>query len=159
MRSRLFVFFFALAASVNGWACSFAQPKTFLPTPLPWAKSAIPKPPVVESISVRRGYKADPKDSCADTGVVVVKLIQTPGTDIGFQFSVVTGEADDQIFPDAALFDTLGVYVFPWVDGARDHQEPLDLLVRVVAINRDGEQSQATEFRVFHDGRPTPRKP
>lgn len=159
MRSRLFVLLFALAASTNGWACSFAQPETFLPTPLPWAKAAIPKPPIVESISVRRGYKGDPQDSCADTGVVVVKLKQSPGTDVGFQFSVITGEADDRIFPVAALFNTLGVYVFPWVDGARDRQEPLELRVRVVAINRDGEQSPATEFHVFHDGSPAPRKP
>ncbi len=159
MQRIVYGLLFFFLCTPDGLACSFFQPEQFLPTPLPWAKAAKPKPPIVQEISVSRGYKADPSDSCADTGVVVVKLAQRRGSDTGFTFRVVEGEADDQIFPDTPLFNETGVYVFPWIDGARERQEPLQLRVHVFAVNRDGDQSRPTEFQVVHDGKSEPNKP
>ena len=140
-------------------ACSFAQP-----TPVEFDRNlakpgdAAPPPPAITIESISRGNARDPRDSCGDTGVIALSIPATPlNRELAFSFDLVSGETDDLIFQPGHFtgFEHDGklLFVFPWVDGASDKQEPLDLTVQVTPYLLSGVAGTATEIHVKDRGR------
>ena len=68
----------------------------------------------------------------------------TPATDIGYRFSLVAGALPPSFYilldePSRAVVSD-GQIWFDWSDGTDDHQ-PIDFTLRVVAIDRAGNES------------------
>ncbi|TXH70543.1 MAG: hypothetical protein E6Q88_08380 [Lysobacteraceae bacterium] len=150
--------FLALCAPA-AFACSFAQP---IPVEFDAAQAKTgeraPAAPMVSVESIRRGNANDPFDSCGDTGVVVLSVPATRKTKgLAYTFEVISGTADDVIFDPSPSFgfksDGKYLFVFPWVDGADNAQEPLNLVVRVTAYRRSGLKGGSTDVAITDRGR------
>jgi hypothetical protein len=117
-----------------------------------------PPPPAVAIEAISRGSANNPLSSCADTGVAVLSIPATAANKgLVFSFDLVSGNTDDRIFPPGLFtgFEGNGKiqFVFPWVDGASDKQEPLDLVVRVTPYLHSGLAGAPTEVRIKDNGR------
>lgn len=140
-------------------ACSFIET-----TPVEFDRSlakpgdVAPPSPVVTIEAISRGNANNPHSSCADTGVIVLSIPATAANkELVFSFDPVSGEADARIFRAGYYtgFEENGkfLFVFPWVDGASDKQEPLDLAARVTPYLRSGLAGVPTEVRIKDNGR------
>lgn len=156
---RVAVALAVLLVSPAAAACSFLQPtQVGFDEKLAKPDDVAPPAPAVALVSISRGNADDPRDSCGDTGVIVLSVPATAeNKELAFSFDLVSGTADDLIFQPGHFtgFEHDGklLFVFPWVDGASDKQEPLDLVVRVTSYLRSGLTGAATEIRVQDNGR------
>lgn len=160
MRAKFVGFGLALLSPV-ALACSFVQPNpaSFDPS-LAKPGETVPAVPNVVVESISRGNAGNPQDSCGDTGVVVLSIPATADTKgLIYTFDLISGEADDVIFqPSPATgFEDEGsrrlLFVFPWLDGASNEQEPLNLIVRVTPHLPSGLAGTPIEISVVDPGR------
>jgi hypothetical protein len=146
-------------SSPMAFACSFVRPiPVEFDATLAKTGETPPPAPLVTVESITRGNGDDPGDSCSDTGVVVLSVPATRKTkDIAYTFEIVSGSADDTIFYSVPSvgFKSKGKYlfVFPWVDGAKSKQEPLNLVVRVTAFRRSGLKGESADVTITDPGR------
>ncbi|WP_237067477.1 hypothetical protein [Microbulbifer guangxiensis] len=141
-----------------GHACSFAPGyQDFLIAPSIYRKGPKPESPKITVKKIQRGEKGDP-GMCADAGTLVL-TIDNFRLNTGYQFTIESGVADDQIFPEKYIAPVPGSreLMFVWLDGASYFQEPIQLKVKVVAISLDGIESQASYVNIEDPGRPKPR--
>jgi hypothetical protein len=156
--NRLVLFSVLVLSSPTAFACSFAQPIAVeFDKSLALRGEVAPPAPNVTVESISRGGDI-PLSSCDDTGVVVLSVPADLETrDLAYSFEVVSGSADDVIFqpvPSTGLEDAgKFFFVFPWVDGTENTQEPLSLVVRVTAFRRSGLAGGSTDVSVVHPGR------
>lgn len=141
------------------FACSFVQPEELtFDKALARPGDQPPEAPKVTVHSITRGNADDPRNSCADIGVVVLAIPATAESrKLAYSFETVSGTADDIIFqlgPSAGEEeDGRLLFVFPWLDGASRKQEPLDLTVRVTPFRRSGLVGKPIDIRVVDGGR------
>lgn len=142
---------------VPSYACSFVQP-----TPVSFDPSLArpgdqpPASPEVSVKSIRRGSGED-RTSCADTGVVVLAIPATAESrELAYSFEMISGRADDVIFQPgpSSGFEQNGalLFYFPWLDGASNTQEPLDLVVQVTPFRQSGLRGNPAAVSVVHAG-------
>ena len=115
------------------------------------SKIEVPEPEVIirEILRGRDGVGS----MCADAGTIEVEFTNHRRL-TGYKFIVVEGEDSESIFPKKAITPKSGrkSVVFVWLDGASDIQEPINLKLKVVAVNSLGAESKPTEILVTHGG-------
>lgn len=161
-RSRFNAYFFVsflVLCSSSGLACSFNQP-----VPVSFQKSLArpgdqpPASPQITVQSITRGNADDARDSCSDTGVVVLEIPATAESrKLAYSFEMVSGTADDVIFQpgpsEGYEKDGKLLFYFPWLDGAAKKQEPLNLVVRVTPYRMSGLSGKPNEVKIVDNGR------
>ncbi|HEX8152481.1 MAG TPA: hypothetical protein VF698_05115 [Thermoanaerobaculia bacterium] len=122
-----------------------------------------PRAAVVELAKITRGR--GPVDgaatSCDDLGTLSIKLTapatddRTVPTEMGYILEHAGGSLPDGITLPTQAMRTMNDQVwFYWIDGATDEQEPLDFAVAVIAVDRAGNRSAASEpVWVRHPGK------
>lgn len=140
-------------------ACSFADFRVFPPEiPMIKKKGGVPKAPTV-SFEVSRGH-VDSYDSCADTGTITL-TISTDGygrSTVGYLFEVVENSTGQKIFPEYAVYGfsprgKSSSFVFPWIDGASDVQEPLKIVLNVYRVSSTWKKSEVVTVVIKHPGK------
>jgi hypothetical protein len=115
------------------------------------------QPPDVEVVSITRGVGTR-HASCDDTGLLTVQLEWPRGTDyklrdLGFEFTVVAGQADAAMFPSgpvaARVNGRRSEFLFMWRDGPPDQQQALDLELEVRAVTPGNQRGPPARLRVF----------
>ncbi|GAB2528983.1 hypothetical protein GCM10008940_34690 [Microbulbifer agarilyticus] len=122
-------------------------------------KGAQPKSPKVE-FKVERGYSSE-FDSCADTGTVTIKIDAQgyKSRSVGYVFEVISSSESQKIFPEEAVYGNaksvngVNTFTFPWIDGASDVQEPLEILVNIYRVNHGWVLSDPAQLVIRHRGR------
>lgn len=156
-RFLLFVWFLVGMLLAPSHACSF-QPgyEPFLIRPYGLREEPPPQPPKLEVLKIERGRDGNP-GMCDDAGILVLGVKNDSGqTHTGYRFRLVSGVFNDRVFPDYAVRpaeQSPGVLRFVWLDGASDRQEPIDLVVEVVAVSLWGAESDAVRLHIKHPGR------
>jgi hypothetical protein len=106
--------------------------------------------PAVSVVSIERGYNDGDSGSCADAGILVLKV---PSNAYGYRFELVEGAFDDVVFPDYFVRPIGGGELrFVWLDGRRNYQEPIKVVVRVTAISSTGAVSEPSVLPIEHPG-------
>ena len=155
---RLMLAIVLAAFAPSALACSFAQPdEAEFDKALAKQGEAPPAKPAFAVDAVYRGNAKDPRDSCGDTGVIVLTVPANAETrSLAYTFELVRGEADDLIFFEGAFtgFESEGKieFVFPWLDGADAKQEPLDLTVRITPYRLSGLKGEPVEVAIRDAG-------
>ena len=109
--------------------------------------------PDVRVEDIKRGHAGE-ATMCANWGSVAVRV---PAGDAGYSFEVLESRGPSVVFPNGYVRSVTGyaqsAYLrFYWDDGATDDQEPLELLVKIAAISKDGVFSDPTVLKVEHPG-------
>ncbi len=161
------VLFFAWIPSA-ALACSFVGPDPFTVEQNPDDTTA---PGAVSEVSmqIQRGVgpMSDGCDqvmtSCDDLGWLSLRFQapqddQNGPEDIGYRLEVVEGTPPGDLgFPSTLIIPQGGVsdgevsFVFPWLDGASDEQEPFSFVLRITAVDRAGNPSDVSEELVVSD--------
>ena len=144
MRSALYLL--AMLFPFQSSACSFAMPSRFEFDSALRLKSEVP--PIVPEISIGkiwRGKVSEDEWSCDDTGLVVLTMpINKQTKELVFSFRIISGNSDELTFEKGfyrgvtrAGSDRM-TFAFPWVDGAVEHQEPLDFILEITPARKSG---------------------
>ncbi|MFV8784439.1 hypothetical protein ACNKU7_18640 [Microbulbifer sp. SA54] len=145
--------FFAAVFSVDSWGCSFPRTYEIFQTapPIALASVKVPKPEIAIG-EISRGRDGI-GSMCADAGTIEV-VITNHRRLTGYKFIVVDGEGPEAVFPKELITPIPGRknVRFVWLDGASDIQEPINLKVKVIAVNSLGVESKPTEVLVTHSG-------
>lgn len=149
------------AASSHAIACDFRALRTAAFDQAVGNQSAKPHIAKVRVESIVRGDAIDPEDSCSDTGVIEISIVVGKWPEVSaFSFDVVSGRIGDfavQSGPIDGSSHRVGstyVFVFPWIDGASEKQEPMNFRIRVTPYDRFGHPGAAKELSVHDPGRP-----
>lgn len=140
-------------------ACSFARPQVMEFDKSPSVRSERPPAkPAFAIAAIHRGNAKDPNNLCGDTGIIVLSIPANAETrTLAYKFKLVHGEADDMIFFEGAFigFESEGriEFVFPWLDGAAEKQEPLEWTVRITPYRLSGLKGERTEIVIRDPGR------
>jgi hypothetical protein len=138
-------------------ACSFAPGYAAFPPPSRLRPTMVPAPaPEVIVERIDRGYADGNRASCSDAGILVLKV---PSDALGYRFELVAGTLGDDVFP-AGYVRTVakGVLRFVWLDGERDWQESIDVLVKITTMSSNGVPSEPKVLRIRHPGGVGPRR-
>jgi hypothetical protein len=131
--------------------------------PFAYADGAVPhdaepkalREPEPKLIDVVRGVGGGP-GSCDGSGMAIVRLKYSGGdyrlADIGFEFHVVSGQPQVQVFPDGPVALAPDIQrdelVFLWNDVAPAQQQPLRMQVEVRAVTRDHALGTVATFEI-----------
>ncbi|WP_027858473.1 hypothetical protein [Marinobacterium jannaschii] len=147
-------FILLLLFPVGSLACSFARvTEEFVTTN---QESIIPEQPNFTLTSIHRGTKGN-IGSCNDAGSIKLTVNPEPEQDTGYVFSISQGEFEDQLFGEKPIvrvkkYTEVGEYSFIWLDGYSVEQEPIDIVIRIVAVSKDGGESEPQFLKVSHPG-------
>lgn len=117
----------------------------------------------IEVVDIQRGTgfsgpfsPGGSRGSCSDLGVLRVAL-DSVEDDVGYRFEVIEGSFEGYTreepvrppgcSPEASSCDE-SEFQFSWVDGATDHQEPLDFRLRVTPVDRAGREGPSSTVQV-----------
>jgi hypothetical protein len=137
-------------------ACMFKSNVTpYQPgTPALVDNAQIPAPEIEES-SVTRGIGGGA--TCDALGFMSVQLKWPRGSDydiaeIGFEYRVVSGRAPDGMLPATVVASPVSGrkadHQFAWQDLPPDQQKPMDLVLEVRAVTRDGQRGAPAQVRI-----------
>lgn len=138
-------------------ACSFASHAPYELDGDP-ADTEAPEAPGVGLPSITRGagptgLMVRSTTSCDDLGIIAAD-VDLPEEDLGLTFAVVGGELpDDFNLPSSPAYPIVDRLVWVWIDEATDNQEAFDFEVEVRAIDRSGNESEATLLHLVDGGR------
>jgi hypothetical protein len=149
-----------LLASSLAAACSFAPPDYVEVEPrVARAGEPVPPAPAIGVAGVSRGNGDEPQLSCSDLGVVSLWMPDDAATAATIVvFDVLSSTAAESIVPDRPMRagparDGRRYFVFPWIDGADDAQEPLRMRIRATALSATGARGGSTMIEVDDPGR------
>ncbi len=150
---KFFVTILAVLFYGNAFACSFARP--FVDFEHTNEGNIIPKMPIFSVKSISRG-EIGGAGSCADAGVLTL-VTTSAEKDTGFIFSIEEGQFEGRLFHPKPMILASGhtgsdEYFFIWNDGRTTEQEPIDITVKIVAVSKDGGQSEPQYLKVTHKG-------
>ncbi|MCH9692679.1 MAG: hypothetical protein K0U59_11580 [Gammaproteobacteria bacterium] len=150
---RIFLGIILALAHFTATACSLSPGYVpFLVTPIAQKRGKPPKAPEIEVVSVRRGNIGD-SGMCADLGLVVFR-VKDRQRHTGYLFEVVEGSDKSEIIPNGIISSVEdSEFRFPWLDGATEYQEPIELKIKVTAISTLGVESQPSYFWFKDRGR------
>ncbi|MCB9736474.1 MAG: hypothetical protein H6745_28180 [Deltaproteobacteria bacterium] len=152
-----------LVAPPRATACSFPSNQQYELTTDASADTTPPTAPVAVDATVsRRGKAGDcgSSSSCDDLGVASI-IVTTPGTDdqtasddLGYRFELVSGKLPNGAsLPNGTvslLQDEEALIV--WIDGRSDDQESFHAVVRVIPVDRAGNEGPGVEVRLGDEG-------
>ena len=100
----------------------------------------------------RKGYSG----SCAGAGILTIRAERFQ-PDTGYIFSLAEGEMEDQLFYPSTIqkvpgSEEPGEYFFIWLDGNTEAQEPIDIVIKITAVSKDGGRSEPQYLKVQHPG-------
>jgi len=88
---------------------------------------------------------------CADLGFLVLNV---PKQAQGYSFELVEGRFEGMSFPTGFVQPTrLGYLSFVWVDGNTDRQEPINVIVKIIAMSSTGVLSEPLLLKIEDPGR------
>lgn len=154
MKNLSLVIFAWLFSSLT-WACSFVQMTEDFK--IIEGDGEAPESPNFEVSSIHRGSDDGNYASCSDAGILTLKLLSKSMPNVGYLFSIEKGKYDVGLFPDEPIvtskqFFLSGEYNFIWLDGNSNEQEPIDIVVRIVAVSESGKKSEPTFLTINHPG-------
>lgn len=142
----------AASTAAPARACSVAGPGPYaIDASMQATDHVAPTLPPMSVTRLRRGEKTTgcmTVNTCDGLGSLAISAAPTddvtPATDIGYRFSLVAGALPPSFYilldePSRAVVSD-GQIWFDWSDGTDDHQ-PIDFTLRVVAIDRAGNES------------------
>ena len=148
-----------LCASAPTLACSIAaSTHPFIPT---GEASPTPQAPKCTVHEIQRGSNDLSQGSCADIGQLTLTLLDPINPNIGYRFEIDQGSFKGQLFPNTPvqandLSERGNRYKFAWLDGRQKIQEPIDIRVKITAINHAGEISEPFFLTIQDSGKPRP---
>jgi hypothetical protein len=113
-----------------------------------------PLKPRFELIKVKRGYDDGNYASCSDAGIITIKAISKYTSNaVAYKFEIVAGELEDSVFPEGAVQSLNGnEFYFVWLDGSSNKQEPIEIILKIVALSPSGIESEPSLLRISHPG-------
>jgi hypothetical protein len=137
-------------------ACMFTSNVTpYQPgTPALVDNARIPAPEI-EDTSVTRGIGGGA--TCDTLGFMSVQLKWPRGSDydleeIGFEYRVVSGQAPAGMLPSGVVASPVSgrkaEHQFAWPDLPPDQQQPMDLVLELRAVTRDGQRGAPAQVRI-----------
>lgn len=112
-------------------------------------------PPELEQVTLTRGLGGGA--SCDQLGFLNIQLKWPRGTpydleEIGFEYRVVSGEAPEDLVPDAPVVAPIRgrrtEHQLTWNDGTPDGQQPLHLVLEVRPVTAEGWRGRPLQVRV-----------
>ncbi len=159
----------SLILSQAALACSFVGSDLFQPTLERWKQHPGPAQkggkgdywervpiPVVKVSEITRG-SADPGNSCADAGTILLEIsLPSESTysidEFAIYFRVISGQLPDAIFPGVPLIGTVkdgkATLLLAWLDGHPSQQLPLNLEVEAFLVTNSLNIGESTTFSI-----------
>lgn len=116
-----------------------------------------PEVPGVQLTGITRGTGPErsgcgemASSSCDDIGVLTLEIAapdddRTSPDSMGYFFEFEGTLPDGFVPPETALRLGPDGFVFTWIDGTRDNQEPIDMTITVSAVDLAGNMGEASE--------------
>lgn len=141
-------------------ACSLAGPEYVDVEPrAARADEQAEPPPAMRLAGITRGSGGEPRMSCSDLGMISLSVPDDAGAADGiYLFEMVSSTLELPNLPARPVRagpprDGKRYFVFPWVDGATDDQEPIHLRIRVTALSPTGARGGNIVIAIDDPGR------